>query len=315
MGGLFLQPIPSLLEASSDERWGQELVKVHKFSRSIGVPTHFVSLDDAKKLEPFIRAQVGILESRTTGIIDSHAYMQYLLGAFLDHGGDIAYHSTVTTISPLGDPAGTSGYSITTRDGSSGEESTFEVETLINSAGLGACAINNLLYPEPSHPKHRTPYFAKGNYFSYSASTPRASRLIYPAPEPGLGGLGTHLTLDISGALRFGPDVEWVESPADLSVTTSRLHDAVREIRKYMPDVDEARLHPDYAGIRPKLGRGSAVATGKGFEDFYIRDEGREELGGGGKRLKGFVNLLGIESPGLTASLAIAEEVEGLLYR
>jgi 2-hydroxyglutarate dehydrogenase len=282
-------------------------VKLHKFTRSIGVPTRFVSLDEAAKLEPFVRAEAGILESPTTGIIDSHAYMQHLLGSLLDHGGDVAYHSTVTSISPIGSPPNVSGYTITARDNTTGEESSITASTLINSAGLGACAISNLLLPPP---RHRTPFYAKGNYFSYSAPTPRASRLIYPAPEPGLGGLGTHLTLDMAGALRFGPDVEWVDSPCDLAVSTARLRAAALEIRKYMPDVVEERLMPDYAGIRPKLGRTSAVAAAGGgkssFVDFYIREE---------HGFPGFVNLLGIESPGLTASLAIAEEVEGVLYR
>jgi 2-hydroxyglutarate dehydrogenase len=288
----------------------QELVKLHKSTRSIGVPTRFVSLDEAAKLEPFVRATVGILESPTTGIIDSHAYMQYLLGSFLDHSGDVAYYSTVTSISPIGSSPNITGYTVTTRDNTTHEESSFTASTLINSAGLGACATSNLLLPPP---RHRTPFYAKGNYFSYSAPTPKASRLIYPAPEPGLGGLGTHLTLDMSGALRFGPDVEWVSSPDDLSVSTARLRDAVREIKKYMPGVVEERLMPDYAGIRPKLGRpgAAAAAGGKGaemssFVDFYIREE---------DGFAGFVNLLGIESPGLTASLAIAEEVEGVLYR
>lgn len=242
--------------------------------------------------------------------------MQFLLGDFTDKGGDVAYQSTVTGIEPLGSPAGSEGYRITTKDGTSGEESTFEAETLINSAGLGAIAINNLLWPDASHPKHREAYFAKGNYFSYNGSTPKASRLVYPAPEPGAGGLGTHLTMDIAGQLRFGPDVEWVDGPNDLSVNSSRLHDAVNEIKKYMPAIDESKLHPDYAGIRPKLGKGSAVVSGKGFNDFYIKDEGKpEDVAGGGEGFKGFVNLLGIESPGLTSSLAIAEEVHRLLYR
>jgi L-2-hydroxyglutarate oxidase LhgO len=286
-------------------------VKLHKFARSVGVPTRFVSPDEAAKLEPFVRATVGILESPTTGIIDSHAYMQYLLGSFLEHSGDVAYHSTVTSISPIGSSPDITGYTITTRDDNTQEESSFTASILVNSAGLSACAISTPLLP-PS--RHRTPFYAKGNYFSYSGSTPKASRLIYPAPEPGLGGLGTHLTLDMAGALRFGPDVEWVDSPSDLSVSTSRLHGFAQEIKKYMPDIAEERLMPDYAGIRPKLGRTSAVAAaagGKGaemssFADFYIREE---------DGFKGFVNLLGIESPGLTASLAIADEVEGMLYR
>jgi L-2-hydroxyglutarate oxidase LhgO len=226
--------------------------------------------------------------------------MQFLLGSFLEHGGDVAYHATVITISHL---PSSSGYTITTRDGTTGEETSFSTATLINSAGLGACAINNMLLPAE---RHVTPFYAKGNYFSYSASTPRTSRLIYPAPEPGLGGLGTHLTLDISGAIRFGPDVEWVDGLSNLAVNAERLPEAIREIKKYLPGVQEDRLMPDYAGIRPKLGRAAAISGGKGFKDFVIR---REE------GFEGFVNLLGIESPGLTASMAIAEEVEGLLYR
>jgi 2-hydroxyglutarate dehydrogenase len=226
--------------------------------------------------------------------------MQYLLGSFIEHGGDVAYHATVISISPLSSP---SGYTITTRDGSTGEETSFSSSTLINSAGLGACAISNALLPIE---RHITPFYAKGNYFSYSASAPRTSRLIYPAPKPGLGGLGTHLTLDISGAIRFGPDIEWVSDPSNLIVNTKRLPEAIREIKEYLPDIQEDRLTPDYVGIRPKLGPMSAVSSGKGFQDFVIR----REVG-----FEGFVNLLGIESPGLTASLAIAEEVEQLLYR
>jgi 2-hydroxyglutarate dehydrogenase len=258
-----------------------------------------VSLEEGAKLEPYVRAQSGILESPTTGIIDSHAYMQYLLGSFLEQSGDIAYNATVISISPLSP----SGYTIAARDGSTGEETSFSSSTVINSAGLGACAINNMLLPIE---RHITPFYAKGNYFSYSTPTPRTSRLIYPAPQPGLGGLGTHLTLDISGAIRFGPDIEWVSDPSNLAVNIERLPEAIREIKKYLPDVQEDRLMPDYAGIRPKLGPTSAVSSGKGFRDFVIRREDGFE---------GFVNLLGIESPGLTASLAIAEEVERLLYR
>ena len=105
--------------------------------------------------------------------------------------------------------------------------------------------------------------------------------------------------------MRFGPDVEWVDSPDDLSVDSSRLAAAVEQIKRYMPGIDESALQPDYAGIRPKLAATGAVAHGKGFLDFVIeREEG----------LQGWVNLLGIESPGLTSSLAIGEKVNGLLY-
>jgi len=289
--------------AQTNEQW-EELVKVHKFTRSLpdnAVPTEFVSLDQAMKLEPDVRAAVGVLESPETGIVDSHALMQFLLSDFEDQGGDIAYHSPVTAIKPLGDN-GSGGWEITTKDQASGEVNTITSEILINSAGLGAVDINNLILPPPRHQKA---YYAKGNYFSYSPRTPTTKRLIYPAPEPGLGGLGTHLTLDITGRIRFGPDVEWVDSPTDLAVNESRLPQAIEQIRKFFPGVKPEGLHADYAGIRPKLGHNSAVASGKNFQDFYIKKE---------EGLEGFVNLLGIESPGLTSCLAIGEMVNGLIY-
>ncbi|PQE31662.1 FAD dependent oxidoreductase protein [Rutstroemia sp. NJR-2017a WRK4] len=288
--------------AQTNEQW-EELVKVHKFSRSIeDVPTHFIPLERAAKEEPFVQAKAGILASPTTGIVDSHSYMQFLHGDFSEKGGDTALNSTVVAITPLGDK-GSSGWELVVRDRASGEENTFTSETIVNSAGLGACDINNMILPPE---RHRTQYYAKGNYFSYTPRTPSTKHLIYPAPEPGLGGLGTHLTLDISGRIRFGPDVEWVDDPNDLSVNSARLGQAIEQIKKFLPDVQEDGIQPDYAGIRPKLGRNSAVASGKGFLDFVIR---REE------GFEGWVNLLGIESPGLTSSLAIAEMVEGLLYR
>jgi 2-hydroxyglutarate dehydrogenase len=288
--------------AQTDQQW-EELVKVHKFTRSIeGVPTKFISIEEAARIEPFVRAKVGILESSSTGIVDSHGFMQFLQGDFEDRGGDVALNSPVVGIEALGGD-GTEGWKVTTRDKSTGEESTFTAETIINSAGLGACDINNMILPSSRHQKQ---YYAKGNYFSYAPKTPNTTHLIYPAPEPGLGGLGTHLTLDISGRIRFGPDVEWVDSPDDLKVNTERLPQAIEQIKKFLPDIQEDAIVPDYAGIRPKLGHNSAVASGKGFLDFVIRKE---------EGFEGFVNLLGIESPGLTSSLAIAEMVEGLLYR
>jgi L-2-hydroxyglutarate oxidase LhgO len=188
------------------------------------------------------------------------------------------------------------------RDAVSGEVSRVTAETVINSAGLGAVAVHNMIVPAE---RRREMFYAKGNYFSYAASSPRVSTLVYPAPEPGHGGLGTHLTLDLGGRIKFGPDVEWVDSPDDLSVNESRLAQTVKEVKKYLPGLDETQLQPDYAGIRPKLGKQGAVAHGTGFVDFVIQKE---------EGYQGWINLLNIESPGLTSCLAIAEEVEKLLY-
>ncbi|EGY13756.1 NAD dehydrogenase [Verticillium dahliae VdLs.17] len=120
------------------------------------------------------------------------------------------------------------------------------------------------------------------------------------APEPGVGGLGTHLTLDLGGRIRFGPDVEWIDDPSDVAPNAARLDEAVKAIREYLPGLDVDALAPDYAGIRPKL-----LPTGA-FHDFVVRKEDGFE---------GLVSLLGIESPGLTSCLAIAERVEALLYK
>jgi len=144
--------------AQTDQQW-EELVKVHKFSRSIeGAPTEFVSLEQAAKEEPFVQAKTGILASPTTGIVDSHAYMQFLHGDFEDRGGDTALFSPVVAIEALGEK-GSGGWAITTRDKNTGEESTFTSETIINSAGLGACEVNNMIMPTS---QHKTQYYAKG---------------------------------------------------------------------------------------------------------------------------------------------------------
>jgi L-2-hydroxyglutarate oxidase LhgO len=280
----------------------EHLVEIHKLASSLGVPTRFIGLEEGKKLEPDVQVEKGILESERTGIVDSHAFMTHLQGAFEDLGGDVALKSNVTRIEPL--DKGERGYKIYTSTSESDEDSiAITAETLINSAGNGACAINNMVL-SPS--RHLTPYYAKGTYYSYSASSPKATRLIYPAPVPGAAGLGTHLTLDLTGRLRFGPDIEWVDSAQDLTPSAYHLPAAISEISKYLPTIDSSALVPDYCGIRPKLSRGGGVVSGKGFQDFVVR---REE------ERKGFVNCLGIESPGLTSALAIAEMVEGLLYR
>ena len=308
--------------AQTDEQMG-ELEKVHGFAKSIGVPIRYVPREEAKNREPEVRAEAGVLESPTTGIVDSHSYMQFLQGDFENEGGTLALQSPVTRIQAPS--AGDSEWRIWTGAGatqptpssptpqipeqSPGEDNTFiTAETVINSAGLYACAINNMIFQDPS--RHRQPFYAKGSYFTYSKAYPKPSTLVYPAPTPGLGGLGTHLTLDMAGQIRFGPDVEWVDSPTDLapSQSTERFEKAIKEIQSFMPNVDVDAISLGYAGIRPKLGKLGAVASpdGKGFQDFYIEKE---------EGVEGFVNLLGIESPGLTSSLAIAEEVYRLLYR
>ena len=288
---------------AQDREQHEQLMRTHEFTKSIGVPTNFVPLSEAHEREPDVRVTEACLESPTTGIIDSHAYMSYLESDFQELGGDIANHTLVESVEPISSGAG--GYRIHTRTGSSTRTDTVTTETLINSAGLSAVPLSNSILPSS---RHMQPYYAKGSYYSYSAAGPRPQTLIYPAPTTGAAGLGTHLTMDMTGAIRFGPDVEWIDDPADYSVNEERLPAALDAIETYLPGIIRDKVALDYSGIRPKLGKGSAVASGKGdgFSDFWIKKEDGFE---------GFVNLLGIESPGLTSSLAIADMVDELLYK
>ncbi|CAK4033964.1 L-2-hydroxyglutarate dehydrogenase, mitochondrial [Lecanosticta acicola] len=308
---------------AQDDTQMQECQKVHDFARSIDVPIRFVSREEAQRREPDVRAEAGVLESPSTGIVDSHGLMQALLGDFENAGGTLALVSPVTRIEA---PSASNGadWRIWTGAGTSPpvpssptpqtptqspapeEDTSITASTLINSAGLYSVALSNQILPPERHQKQ---HYAKGSYFTYSKSCPKPSVLVYPAPVPGHGGLGTHLTIDMGGQVRFGPDVEWVDSPDDLAPTadSQRFAAALKDIQSYLPGIDTSAVGLGYAGIRPKLGRLSAVASGKQFQDFYIKNE----QGFGGT----FVNLLGIESPGLTSSLAIGEEVYRLLYK
>lgn len=288
---------------SQNARQHEELVKTHDFAKSIGVPVNFIPLSEAHSREPDVQVKEAVLESPTTGIVDSHTYMSFLESDFQSKGGDLACHTNVESVEPLA--SGSQGWRIQTKSPASSETTWITADTLINSAGLAAVSFSNSILPPSRHVK---PYYAKGSYYSYSAPTPRPKTLIYPAPTTGAAGLGTHLTIDMTGAIRFGPDVEWVDDPNDLSVNESRLPAALEEIKTYLPSIQEEKVGLAYSGIRPKLGKGGAVwkGNGDGFLDFVIRKE---------EGFEGFVNLLGIESPGLTSSLAIAEMVDGLLYK
>ncbi|KAI1628809.1 FAD dependent oxidoreductase [Exophiala viscosa] len=290
---------------AQDAQQMSHLEDLHAFCKTIDVPMQFLSRKEISEQEPDVRAEAGVLESPTTGIVDSHALMAYLEGDLEERGGEQIMHTIVTALKRVNDSDAEAGYAITTtsRDGAGGED-TITAETVINTAGLGAVQISNMLLPAE---RHRKAYYAKGTYFSYASGHPKPRTLLYPAPTPGLGGLGTHLTLDMAGRVRFGPDVEWVDDPSDLAPNPARLDAAVQVIKGYLPGVDVESIDLDYCGIRPKLGKTSGTygKDGKGFADFYIQEE---------EGFPGFVNLLGIESPGLTSSLAIAEMVEDILY-
>ena len=236
-----------------------------------------------KKLEPEVFC-VGAMNSPETGIIDSHSYMLALRGEIEDHGGAIALNTRIERLVRI-----QAGWEI-----HFGAGETIVVDAVVNSAGLGAQA---LARATDGYPQERVPKLAlaKGNYFSY-AGRPVFKRLVYPTPVP--GGLGTHVVLDLGGRMRFGPDVEWIEHE-NYDVDPGRAAAFYGSIRKYWPALPDNSLIPDYAGIRPKL-------SGKGEPqlDFIIdapKDHGVPRL----------VMLFGIESPGLTSSLSMGEEVAG----
>lgn len=242
----------------------------------------WLEADEARALEPALRC-VGALLSPSTGIIDSHQYMLSLQGILEAAGGVIAFDSALT-----GGYVETGGFCL--RVGEPGTE--LHCRTLVNCAGLAASKVACALEGVASTRVPPT-LFAKGNYFSLARRAP-FSRLIYPAPES--AGLGVHLTLDLGGQARFGPDVQWIETES-YDVDPKRADNFYESIRRYWPDLPDHSLQPAYAGIRPKLQR-----PGEPARDFMIQGPADHEV-------PGLVNLLGIESPGLTASLAIAERV------
>lgn len=245
---------------------------------------------EAMAMEPNLSCTAA-LWSPETGVIDSHAYMLALQGEIEDHGGMVAFETRVTRIAPLKG----GGFSLTT---GGAEPGSVSCRRLVNSAGLGAHAAARAIegYPSGLIPKL---VLAKGNYFG-CAGKPAFSRLIYPAPVE--GGLGVHVTLDLAGRMRFGPDVEWLSTndPAEVDYTVDpRRADAFyAAIRRYWPGLPDGAITPDYSGCRPKLS-----GPGEPAADFRI--DGPELHG-----IEGLVNLFGIESPGLTSSPAIADEVK-----
>lgn len=260
---------------------------------ALHVPLEWRSPEHVAQVEPSVQVRCGALEAPETGIVDAHALMTWLLGEFEDAGGDFAAGTRLTSLESRHD-----GFRIGTDDGG---DVHVTADIVVNAAGLYACQVSNLLLPSRDHVQ---PYYAKGTYYAMGSSRLRVSRLVYPCPEPGLAGLGTHLTLDLAGRLRFGPDVSWIKDPTDYSVdsTAEASIDAATEaIQAYLPSVRRDELVADYTGIRPKLG-----PAGSGFHDFVIRHEATAGY-------PGFVNLLGIESPGLTSSLAIGDMVADML--
>jgi L-2-hydroxyglutarate oxidase LhgO len=238
---------------------------------------------EARALEPALKAERALL-SPSTGIVDSHALMLALRGDAEAHGAMVALATPVVS-------GWAEGGGVTIETGGA-EPMRLRAALVVNAAGLGAQAVARAIEDVPSETIPAL-HLAKGNYFSLSGRAP-FSRLVYPMPAA--GGLGVHLTLDLAGQARFGPDVEWVET-IGYDVDPRRADSFYAAIRTYWPGLPDGALQPAYAGIRPKIARPGGSST-----DFVIATAADHGV-------SGLVSLFGVESPGLTASLAIAERI------
>ena len=275
------------LIVATDEAESAKLVEIKGRAEANGVEgMRLLSARDALALEPNLQCTAALL-SPSTGIIDSHAYMLALQGDAEACGAMFAFHSPAM----LGRVVD-GGIEI---EVGGAEPMRLRCRLVVNSAGLHAPELAERIAGMPSERIPRA-YYAKGNYFTLAGRSPFA-RLIYPVPVP--GGLGVHITVDLGGQAKFGPDVEWIDS-IDYTVDPHRADKFYAAVRRYWPGLKDGALQPGYAGIRPKI-----VPPGAPAQDFTI--QGPAEHG-----VPGLVNLFGIESPGLTASLALAERVRSI---
>lgn len=288
------QPYGKLIVASDESQLDDLQAILYKAQQNNVPEIKMITGEQAKSMEPELHCSAAVL-SATTGIVDSHGFMLSLLGGFEDAGGMIAYQSPLISAKPIGENA-KDGFELEI-GGADGMR--IQTKLLINCGGMSAPAIAKKIQSlsEDQIPKA---YFAKGNYFSLSGKSP-FKHLIYPIPEP--GGLGVHLTLDMGGQAKFGPDVEWLdineESQIDYTVNPKRGDGFYQAVRRYWPALNDNALQPDYSGVRAKI-----VPPNSPAGDFCFntpQDHG----------LEGLFNLYGFESPGLTSSLAIAKHLEG----
>lgn len=273
--------------ATSDEQM-PELERLKKVAAANGVPDlEWRTPQEVTDEEPAVFC-VGALWSPSTGIIDSHGLMLAYQGDAEANGAMIAFFTPVT-----GGRIDDDGILLTT-----GGETPSELKAtiVVNSGGLHAPKVAASLKGFPM--EHVPPtYYAKGNYYSLIGKPP-FTRPIYPVPEA--AGLGVHVTVDLGGQVRFGPDVEWIDE-IGYDVDPRRADSFYEAVRRYYPALPDGAIQPGYSGIRPKI-----QAPGEPAKDFVV--QGPDVHG-----IEGLVNLLGIESPGLTASLAIADHVAGIL--
>jgi L-2-hydroxyglutarate oxidase LhgO len=281
------------LIVATDDAEVEELEALLERGRGNGVPDlRLLSSRELKTLEPNV-AGAAALFSPSTGIIDAHSLMHYLVARAGEGGAQIAYQSKVVGIAKLAD-----GYKVTVED--SGGSSSFTTRTLVNAAGLQSDRLAEMAGIDIDEAGYRL-HYCKGEYFSLRRHREtQVKHLIYPVPPADITGVGIHITFDLEGRIRLGPDVQYVDS-LNYAVDDSHQKLFYQSAKRLLPAVEYEDLAPEMAGIRPKL-----QGPGEEIRDFVIRDEAD-------KGLPAFINLIGIESPGLTAAPAIAEYVAGLI--
>ena len=274
-----------LVATSAEQLAGLRSIQARAAANGV-LDLQWLDHDAARALEPALEC-VAALHSPSTGIVDSHALMLALQGDLEHAGGLVALNSPLALAKCAQDAI-----FLEAKDGT-----RLQARTVVNAAGLHAPSLARQFSGLDA--RHvPAAHFAKGSYFTLTGKAP-FSHLIYPVPEA--AGLGVHLTLDLGGQAKFGPDVQWVDSADDLLVDPARGDAFYAEVRKYWPDLRDGALAPGYAGIRPKIHGASAPAA-----DFLI--QGPRDHG-----VPGLVNLFGIESPGLTSALTIADHVRHLV--
>jgi L-2-hydroxyglutarate oxidase LhgO len=290
--GIGYRKLGKMIVATTDEEIRELEALLDRGQRNGVEGLRILSKRDMRELEPNVDG-VAALFSPSTGIIDSHALMKYFIAKAIEGGVQIAYQTKAVAIEKVAE-----GYKVTVADGSG--EFPFMTRVLINCAGLHSDKVAELAGIDIVKAGYKL-YYCKGEYFSVASDKSKlVKRLIYPVPVPKVTSVGIHATFDLEGRMRLGPGAEYVES---LNYAVNNQHQQLfyDSVRKFLPFIEYDDLEPEMAGIRPKL-----QGPNEDIKDFVIRDEGD-------KGLPGFINLVGIESPGLTAAPAIAEYVLGLI--
>jgi len=289
--GIGYKRIGKIIVATNDVE-AMELEKLYDRGKSNGVDLRMLSQKEMEQLEPNIRGAAAFL-SPSTGIVDSQALMRYFLEKARDNGAQIAYKAKVVGIDKI-----SGGYKVRVED--SQEIFSFITKVLINCAGLHSDEVARMVGIDVDEAGYKL-HWCKGEYFSVGNSKNKlVSRLIYPVPKAGEGGTGIHVTLDLNERMRLGPNACYVDE-IDYSVDSLQKKTFYESAVRFLPFIEYDDLEPEMAGIRAKL-----QAEGENFRDFVVNYECN-------RGLTGFINLIGIDSPGLTAAPAIAKYVNTLV--